>query len=65
MLKKDYPDRLASQHELARAYKADGQVSKAVKLLKHVVNKKKVLKEDYPSQLISQHELAIVYQADR
>ena len=33
MLAEDYPDQLASQHELARAYKADGQVKVAVALL--------------------------------
>ncbi|KAI9715642.1 MAG: hypothetical protein M1812_005794 [Candelaria pacifica] len=30
-------NRLASQHELARAYQADGQVKKAVELLEQVV----------------------------
>lgn len=33
-LAEDHPDRLASQHELAGAYQSNGQVEKAVKLLK-------------------------------
>ncbi len=33
MLAEDHPDQLASQHELARAYKANGQVKEAVALL--------------------------------
>lgn len=28
---------LASQHQLARAYKANGQIAEAVKLLEHVI----------------------------
>ena len=62
----DHLDRLTSQHELAVAYKADGQVSKAVRLLEQVVViQEKVLKEDHPSRLLtSQHELAVAYKAD-
>ena len=61
----DNPSRLASQHELASVYQADGQVLKAVKLLEQVVAiEEKRLKEDDPSRLASQHELASVYQAD-
>ncbi|KAL9004632.1 MAG: hypothetical protein Q9188_002558 [Gyalolechia gomerana] len=61
----DHPDRLASQHELARAYQADGQVKEAVKLLEHVIaTREKVLKEDHPNRLASQHELARAYKAD-
>jgi hypothetical protein len=37
VLAEDHPDRLASQHGLARAYHADRQVGKAVELLEHVV----------------------------
>ena len=29
----EHPYRLASQHELARAYRADGQIKKAVELM--------------------------------
>ncbi|MCJ1224820.1 hypothetical protein MMC12_001466 [Toensbergia leucococca] len=61
-LAEDHPDRLVSQHELARAYEANGQVDKAIKLLEHVVKvKKEKLNEDHPSQLVSQHVLARAY----
>jgi hypothetical protein len=33
-LAEDHPSRLASQHELARAYLANGQLTKAMQLLK-------------------------------
>ena len=36
-LAEDHPDRLASQHELAGVYQANGQVKEAVALLKEVV----------------------------
>jgi hypothetical protein len=39
-LAENHPSRLASQHALARAYKANGQVKEAVKLLKHAVSMK-------------------------
>ena len=58
----DHPSRLASQHVLAGAYQANGQVKEAVELLKQVVAiKKEVLTKDHPSRLASQHELAGVY----
>jgi tetratricopeptide (TPR) repeat protein len=61
----EHPDRLTSQHELARAYQADGQVEKAVELLEHVVAvRTRVLTEEHPHRLASQHELAGAYQAD-
>jgi len=61
-LDEEHPDRLASQHELARAYRADGQVKKAVELRKHVVAvKAKVLRDDHPSRLVSQEVLADLY----
>jgi tetratricopeptide (TPR) repeat protein len=64
-LAEEHPDRLASQHELAIAYRANGQVGKAVGLLEHVVKvKQSSLVEDHPDRLASQHELAIVYRAD-
>jgi hypothetical protein len=57
----DHPSRLASQHELARAYQANGQVSQAVKLLEHVVKiEEATLAEDHPDRLASQHALTIV-----
>jgi tetratricopeptide (TPR) repeat protein len=61
----DHPSRLASQHELASAYQADGQIKKAVNLLEHVVTvESRVLAEDHPNQLASQHALSVAYQAD-
>jgi tetratricopeptide (TPR) repeat protein len=58
-------NRQASQHALAGAYRADGQVKKAVELLEQVVAvKEHVLAEDHPSRLASQHALGIAYQAD-
>ncbi|KAM5359226.1 hypothetical protein ACJZ2D_014653 [Fusarium nematophilum] len=54
-----------SQHNLARAYQADGLVKEAIKLLEHVVaTQRRTLSEDHPSRLASQHELARVYQVD-
>ena len=63
-LAEDHPDRLASQHELASAYQADGQVGRAIGLLEHVVKGEEKLAEDHPDWLASQHELASAYQAD-
>ncbi|KAI1165515.1 acyl transferase/acyl hydrolase/lysophospholipase [Nemania serpens] len=61
-LAKDHPDRLASQHELAVVYRANGQIQKAIELLENIVSiEKTTLAEDHPSRLASQHELAIVY----
>jgi hypothetical protein len=55
-LAEDHPDRLGSQHALAGAYHADGQVGKAVKLLEHIVAvRTKVLRDSHPSRLVSQH----------
>ncbi|OLN97674.1 Kinesin light chain 6 [Colletotrichum chlorophyti] len=57
--------RLTSQHELARAYRADGRVKEAIELLKHVVKvKATTLDEGHLSRLASQHELARAYRAD-
>jgi hypothetical protein len=48
VLPEDNSDRLASQHELACAYQANGQVAKAVQLLEHVVKiRQSVLAEDH------------------
>jgi tetratricopeptide (TPR) repeat protein len=64
-LAQDNADRLLSQHVLAGAYQANGQVEKAVKLLEHVVAiRADVLAKDHPDRLASQHELACAYQAN-
>jgi tetratricopeptide (TPR) repeat protein len=64
-LVEDHPDRLTSQHALARAYRANGQVKEAVTLLQHVVEVHgDVLAEDHPSRLASQHALAGAYRAN-
>ncbi|RYN56949.1 hypothetical protein AA0117_g13239 [Alternaria alternata] len=64
-LDEDNPGRLSSQHNLAGAYQADGQVHKAVALLEHVVEvREKTLAAEHPSRLASQHALAIAYEAD-
>jgi tetratricopeptide (TPR) repeat protein len=64
-LAEDHPDRLASQHELAGVYWANGQVKEAVRLLEHVVEiRGRTLAEDHPDRLASQHELAGVYEAN-
>jgi hypothetical protein len=60
VLAEEHPDRLASQHELAGAYRADGQVQRAVELLEHVVAvKARFLRDDYPSRLVSLEALAV------
>ncbi|RYN52006.1 hypothetical protein AA0117_g13375 [Alternaria alternata] len=65
-LDEDNSSRLSSQHVLAMAYRADGQVHKAVPLLQHVVKvREKTLAAEHPDRLRSQHALAIAYQADR
>ena len=64
-LDKDDADLLLTQHVLAMAYQADGQVQKAVELLEQVVEvREKTLSPEHPSRLASQHELAGAYQAD-
>jgi tetratricopeptide (TPR) repeat protein len=64
-LAEDHLCRLASQHELAAAYQANGQVKEAVKLLEQVVEiQGKTLAEDHPSRLTSQHALAGAYEAN-
>ena len=64
-LAEDHPFQLISQHVLAMAYQADGQLKKAVELLEHVVAvEEKTLAEDHPDRLASQHALARAYQAD-
>ena len=64
-LAETHPDRLASQHELARAYQANGQIEQAVELLEHVVKiHEATLAETHPGRLASQHVLARAYQAN-
>ena len=64
-LAEDHPSRLASQHTLAGAYKANGQVKEAVVLLEQVVKiEEQTLAEDHPSRLASQHALAGAYKAN-
>jgi tetratricopeptide (TPR) repeat protein len=61
----DDADKLSTQHVLAIAYQANGQVRDAVWLLEHVVAiRERVLAEDHPNRLASQHELASAYQAN-
>jgi tetratricopeptide (TPR) repeat protein len=64
-LDEDDSDLLLSQHALAIAYEADGQVQKAIELLEHVVAvREKVLAEEQYDRLASQHALAQAYEAD-
>jgi tetratricopeptide (TPR) repeat protein len=64
-LTEDNPDRLNSQHSLAVAYQANGQVKDAVWLMEHVVAiQERVLAEDHPDRLTSQAVLASAYQAN-
>lgn len=61
----DHPNRLASQHALATAYLANGQVKDAVALLEQIVAiQSKTLAEDHPDQLASQHALGMAYRAN-
>ncbi|KAK7177499.1 phosphorylase superfamily protein [Paraphaeosphaeria sporulosa] len=65
VLAEDHPDRLASQHELAGAYEANGQVKEAVTLLENVVAiRTEALAEDHRDRLASQHALAMAYRAN-
>lgn len=68
-LRSDLPEddahRLLTEHVLAMAYQANGQVKKAVGLLEHVVAiRAKMVAATDPDRLASQHELAIAYQAN-
>lgn len=66
ILAENHPDRLASQHELARAYKANGQVKQAVELLEQVVKiQETTLAEDHPDRLASQQALANIYKKNQ
>ncbi|KGQ06673.1 Nephrocystin-3 [Beauveria bassiana D1-5] len=60
-----HPDRLDSQHELARAYLADDQVEKAIKTLERVVAlREQTLVRTHSDRLSSQRALASAYQAN-
>jgi hypothetical protein len=64
-LDEDDADLILSQHVLAMAYQANGQVKEAVSLPGRVVAiQAEVLKEDHPYRLVSQHALAAAYQAN-
>ncbi|OQV11228.1 hypothetical protein CLAIMM_15091, partial [Cladophialophora immunda] len=64
-LNEDHPSRLASQHALAGAYRANGQVKEAVTLLEEVARiQGQILAEDHHDRLASQHALAGAYQAN-
>ena len=53
-LAETHPDRLASQHELAGAYRSNRQIKEAVQLLEHVVEiREQTLAETHPSRLAS------------
>ena len=58
----EHPSRLRTQHELARAYQADGQIKSAMDLPEHVVVvREKTDSEVNSSRLNSQHELVRAY----
>lgn len=61
----DHPDRLASQHELARAYLEDGRMAEAINSFEYVVRMKSKLRANHRERLISQHELARAYWLDQ
>jgi hypothetical protein len=53
-----------TQHTLATASEASGQVKEAVQLLEHVAKiRERTLAEAQPDRLASQHALAIAYGA--
>ncbi|KAM3552686.1 hypothetical protein MY1884_007076 [Beauveria asiatica] len=52
----------AIPHQLAGAYRDNGQVKEALKMLEHVVAiEKETLAETHPDRLASQHQLAVAY----
>ncbi|KAM0710568.1 hypothetical protein Q7P35_002239 [Cladosporium inversicolor] len=53
-----------AQYLLGIAYRANGQITKAVEMLEHVVKVREKLAENHPSRLASQHALAGAYQDD-
>ncbi|MDI1484963.1 MAG: hypothetical protein OHK93_000097 [Ramalina farinacea] len=61
----DHPSRLASQHELAKAYLVNGRFKEAVELLEQVVAiRRETLAKDHPDRLASLNELAIAYRTN-
>lgn len=60
----DHPSRLKSEHALAAAYRADGQIGKAIELLEYLVTVQGRTVAEHPDRLASQHELARAYKAD-
>jgi tetratricopeptide (TPR) repeat protein len=61
----EHPSQLASQHELAGAYQANGQIKLAVELLEQVVAvQESTVAEEHPDRLASQHALARAYQSN-
>ena len=59
-LAEDHPDQLASQHELAIAYQANGQVKEAVLLLEHVIMiQEQTLAKDHLDRLAPDTKSAI------
>jgi tetratricopeptide (TPR) repeat protein len=63
ILAEDHTDRLASEHELARAYLDDGQTKKAIEMLEHVVAVEAgILAGDDPSRHLSQDLLQHCYE---
>ena len=62
-LAEDHLDRLASQHALAIAYEANGQIKKAIALLEQVVKIKHFkLRVGHPSRVVSEETLAYFLQ---
>ena len=62
LLPPTHPSRLASQHELARAYLNSNQVDKAIEIFEEVVQiQEKTLPSTHPDRLLSQQELARAY----
>ncbi|KAJ5414697.1 hypothetical protein N7509_001324 [Penicillium cosmopolitanum] len=61
-LREDHPDRLASQHMLARVCQAGGQTDRALELLEHIVAlRERTLSKEHPDRLASQRDYAIAY----
>ncbi|KAH7238034.1 hypothetical protein BKA59DRAFT_502576 [Fusarium tricinctum] len=62
ILSENEPNRLASEHELAQAYVADGQTKKAIGILEHIYEiQSGILAEHHPNRLSSEHVLARAY----
>lgn len=65
MLSEEHPDRLASQHALARAYRVNGQVKEAVDLLEHMVAvRERTLSKEHPDWLAVQNRVVTTSEAD-